>query len=392
MRILFLSSWYPYPPNNGIKLRNYNLLQGLAKHHEVSLISFTDRQDVDSKDATIRSFCRDVHVVPWEAYEPRNQQSILGLFSNTPRSIIDTYSIDMENCINEALSWQNFDLIIASEITTASYAHWFQKNPSLFEDPELGVIYDQYANADSSLYRLRNGLTWIKQRFYLKRLLSHFQACTVVSEREKQLLRMAVPEYQTIEVIPNCINLSHYSGFSDRVSPDTLIFTGSFKYRVNYDAMVWFLQKVFPSIQTEIPDVSLTITGDHANLPLPESKNLTLTGFVDDVRPMIQSSWISLAPIWQGSGTRLKILESMALCTPVVATSKGAEGLDVQDGVHLLIADSPEAFAHNVIGLLREPDLRKRLTSNAYQLVQEKYDWASVMPNFLNVVDQVANL
>ena len=146
-----------------------------------------------------------------------------------------------------------------------------------------------------------------------------------------------------------------------------------------------------PRLQAEIPDVCLTITGDHANLPLPSTENVTLTGFVDDIRPLIASSWISLAPIQVGGGTRLKILEAMALRTPVVATSKGAEGLDATPGEHLLIADTPEAFAATTVRLLREPELRQYLADNAYQLVSQKYDWAAAMPQFLNLVDRVAH-
>jgi glycosyltransferase involved in cell wall biosynthesis len=134
----------------------------------------------------------------------------------------------------------------------------------------------------------------------------------------------------------------------------------------------------------------VTITGDHADLPLPPADNLALTGFVDDVRPLIASAWVSLVPIRVGGGTRLKILEAMALGTPVVATSKGTEGLDAKHGEHLLIADSPEAFAEAVIRLLQEPGLRRRLADKAYQLVQERYDLAALIPRFLDLVERVA--
>jgi glycosyltransferase involved in cell wall biosynthesis len=140
-----------------------------------------------------------------------------------------------------------------------------------------------------------------------------------------------------------------------------------------------------------VPGVGLTITGDHAGLPLPCTNHVSLAGVVDDVRPLIASASVSLAPIRVGGGTRLKILEAMALRAPVVATSKGAEGLDVRDGEHLLIADTPEAFADATIRLLKEPGLRERLADNAYQLVREHYDWAVVMPRFLHLVERVAH-
>jgi len=204
------------------------------------------------------------------------------------------------------------------------------------------------------------------------------------------LLSLAVPNYQSIEVIPNCINVADYNDVHEVAQVNTMIFTGSFRYFANHDAMTWFLREIYPRIQARVPDIHLTVTGDHANLPLPPAENVTLTGFVDDVRPLVASSWASLAPLRLGGGTRLKILEAMALRTPVVTTSKGAEGLDVQRDEHLLIADTPEAFAEAVIRLLKKPGLRKQLTGNAYQLVREKYDWAVVMPRFLNLIERVA--
>jgi glycosyltransferase involved in cell wall biosynthesis len=132
--------------------------------------------------------------------------------------------------------------------------------------------------------------------------------------------------------------------------------------------------------------VRLTITGDDAGKTLPAAANVLRTGFVEDVRPVIARAAVSIAPIFTGGGTRLKILEAMALRTPVVSTTKGAEGLDIEHGRHLLIADTAEVFADAVLSLLRDAQFRQGLAERAYQLVTEKYDWAAVMPLFLNVV------
>jgi polysaccharide biosynthesis protein PslH len=127
------------------------------------------------------------------------------------------------------------------------------------------------------------------------------------------------------------------------------------------------------------------------NRPVQQNVNVTLTGFVEDVRPMIARAWVSLVPILQGGGTRLKILEAMALRTPVVSTWKGAEGLDVQNDVDILIADEPEKFAEMVVRLLKEPELHHRLAENAYKLVATKYNWSIVIPRVLNLIGEVAH-
>lgn len=390
MKILFLSRWYPYPINNGSKLRIYHLLRGLAQHHEVTLLSFADQPDVDPNAPEIQSLCCDVIVVPWRPFDPHSWRARLGFLSVTPRSVIDTFSPDMAEQINQTLAGKAWDLIIASQIDMAAYGYAFRHRPALLEEIEVAVPYEKFSQANSTWSRFRHGLTWAKQRYYMARLLRDYRACTVASAREQQLLSSNIPTAKAIEVIPNCINLTDYSDVHVTSQPNGLIFTGSFRYSANHDAMVWFLREVYPLVQAQVSEVQLTITGDHANLPLPPADHVVLTGFVDDVRPLIAAASVSLVPLRIGGGTRLKILEAMALRTPVVATSKGAEGLEAQPNEHLLLADTPEAFAEAIVRLLREPDLRQRLADQAYQLVAEKYDWAIVMPHFLNIVERVA--
>jgi glycosyltransferase involved in cell wall biosynthesis len=391
VKILFLSRWFPYPPNNGSKLRIYNLLRGLAKEHDVTLLSFADRPDLDPGASELRSICEEVFVVPWKPYNPSSLRARLGYLSLTPRSVVDTFSPDMEQYLKKSLSTRHYDLVIASQSSIAHYVKSFKHLPALLEEVEVGVLYEQFAHANSNWQRLRYGLTWMKHNHYLVRTLRDFRACTVVSEQERDLIsRMTVRNYP-VEVIPNCINLTDYQEVDETPQPNTLIFTGSFQYLPNYRAMNWFLSEIYPQIKSEVLDVSLTITGDHADLPLPEDSDVNLTGYVDDVQSLIARSWISIAPILSGGGTRLKILEAMALGTPVVATTKGVEGIEVRSGEHVLVADTPQAFVESIILLLKEPGLRNRLVENAFQLVRKKYDWAVVMPKFLDLAETIAH-
>ena len=276
--------------------------------------------------------------------------------------------------------------MIASQLATATYAEHFGALPALFEEVELGVLREQYARATSMQHRMRYGLTWLKHRHYVAELLRRFEVCTVVSARERDLVTAITHGAAPVEIIPNCVNLADYQEVQAPRLDNSLVFTGPFRYTANYDAMTWFLREVYPAIQAQTPDVTLTITGDHADLPLPPATNVTLTGQVPDVLPLVAGATCSIVPLQSGGGTRLKILEAMALGTPVVSTSKGAEGLDVQHDVHLLIADTPEEFAGAVIRLLQQPDLQRRLSGNALRLVREHYDWAGVMPRFLELV------
>jgi glycosyltransferase involved in cell wall biosynthesis len=294
----------------------------------------------------------------------------------------------MDTQIRDSIASDNYDLVIASQTMMASYFNCFHGFPAIFEEAEVGIYYQNYVQSILTWHRIRNGLTWMKHRHYLFNLLPHFRKCTVVSKPELDLLTKINRNYQAFEIIPNCIDIDLYTGYTKHIKPHSLIFTGSFRYSVNYDAMVWFINEVYPKIQSVIPNATLSITGDHANLRLPTYKGVTLTGYLDDIRPLIADSFISIVPIRFGGGTRLKILESMALYTPVVTTSKGAEGLDIQNEHNIMIADTPEAFVEAIIRLFNNPEFYKRLTQNAYQLVREKYDCSVVMPYFLDLVEQ----
>lgn len=390
MNILFLSRWFPYPPSNGSKLRIYNLLRGLGQHHNVTLISFIDQPDRQPAVEALHAYCREVHTIPWKPFTRQSRRAQVGFLSSNPRSVIDTFSPAMRHQIEKALATQSYDVVVASQFDMAVYSPYFRGLPALFEEVELGVLYERFACAPTLLQRIRAGLTWLKHRRYLTSLFRYFRVCTVVSNRERQLLSTLTPDPQFVAVIPNGVDLTGYQTIPRRPQPDTLVFTGSFGYLPNYEAMVWFLSEVYPRIQAQMPQVRLFITGDHENRPLPPASNVTLTGFVDDVRPLIAGAGVSIAPLHTGGGTRLKILEAMALGTPVVATAKGAEGLEVQTGTHLLIADTPEAFAQATLRLLQERELRRQLVTQAHHLISTRYDWQVLLPHFLGLVENIA--
>jgi len=389
MKILFLSRWFPYPINNGSKLRIYNLLRGLSQRHDVSLLSFADQPGTNPEAPEIREICSKVKIIPWKEFNPNTLRARLAILTLKPRSIVDTYSSEMAQAITDILNKQRYDLVIASQLQMAAYYPYFQNFPAIFEEVEIGLFHDQ-AFSNNGKIRFRQALTWFKLRTYLSKLLASFQACTVVSNQERQLLLRNFSKFiNPIEIVPNCLNMDEYKNINVEKKSNTLIFTGPFKYHANYEAMLWFIREVFPLVLERVPGAQLIITGDHANLPLPSYKNVTLAGYVDNIKTLIASSTVSIAPLLSGGGTRLKILEAMALGTPVVATSKGAEGLDVTDGEHLLLANSPMENAECVIRLLKDDNLCLQLTKKARMLVQEKYNWGRVLSDYLELIDTI---
>ena len=193
MKILFLSRWFPYPTDNGSKLRIWNLIRGLSRFHEVTLLSFTEAEPTPADMQAVSETCHSVQIVPWQQYNPQSQRARLGLFRLEPRSSIDTFSKEMGTRIEQTLANGRFDLVVASQWHMASYSRYFRDMPALFEEVELGVFHGQYVGARTVQSQLRYGLTWAKHRHYLSRLLKDFQTYTVVSEQEQQLFAETVP-------------------------------------------------------------------------------------------------------------------------------------------------------------------------------------------------------
>lgn len=383
MKILFLSRWFPYPPDNGAKIRVFNVVRQLAGQHEVALVAFGEQRDRDNVSAqlALRAFCSNVEVIRYRDFRPSSFQAALGLFSRQPRSLVDTFSPEMANAIRDQCRLHHPDLVVASQLQMVPYALAVENTPAIFEELELATFRDAAREAGPRGRRLRASLTWLKLTDYLRRVLPRFAACTVVSEAERDILRDVAPGYASVSVIPNALDLASYAGSFGSPRPNTLIFTGALTYNANYDALRYFLAEVYPLIRQAVPAVELRVTGNHRGVDLaslPSQPGVTFTGYLDDVRPAVAQSWVSVVPLRRGGGTRLKILEAMALGTPVVSTTKGAEGLDVADGENLLLGDQPADFSRQVVGLLGSPDERARLAAAGRRLVAARYDWPAI--------------
>jgi glycosyltransferase involved in cell wall biosynthesis len=259
--------------------------------------------------------------------------------------------------------------------------------PALFEEVELGAFQ---MDQSVGLRRWRRAAMWAKYAHHLRALRRYYRAFTVVSEPERRLLAAVLGDPRAIHLVPNGVAAAEYGSETDAARPDTLVFAGSLRYGPNYDAMRWFLSRVWPRVRQARPAARLLITGAHGDLPLPAAENVVRTGFVQDIRPLLASSWLAVAPILSGGGTRIKILEAMASCTPVVATTKGAEGIAAIGGEHVLLADDPSAFAEHVLALLGDASLRARLGRAGRALVEDRYDWRVLGRQFEALVRAVA--
>lgn len=393
MKILFLSRWYPFPPDNGSKLRIFHLLRELAQVHTVDLVSFTSEPLDPQRTDAMYYLCRHVWTAAYSPFTSGGLAGLAGFFSSRPRSVIATYSTELDLLAQTAANNEAYDIVIASQVDMAPYAVKLNAPVRLLEEIELTTIWEQYALQRNPFKRLRALLTWGKTKRYMRQLLKCYDACTVVSEEERQRIRQIAPKMKKVVVLPNGVDMEHMQADFGEPEADTLIYTGALTYQANFDAMQYFLSEIFPRIQAGRKGVRLFITGrtDGVRLDqLPENDAVTFTGYLKDIRPRVASSWVNVVPLRMGGGTRLKILESLALGTPVVSTSKGAEGLHLRAGEDYLRADSPAAFADAVLRILKDKQMRDSLAASGRKKVAAMYDWKTIGGQLKTLVDAIA--
>ena len=397
MRILFLSTWYPHPPDNGSKLRVYHLLRALSQQHEVTLISFAFATARPEQQEAVRALCTEFRAVPVDPFAA-NRASALRTFLSL-RPVASRPIPAMREKVSAALASQRFDAVIASTDMMADYALQAGKGTAKVLEEHNAMTRWTRGPHDAVLRaneRVRRWASRQKRRHYEARTYRHFDLITMVSEEDRAAALASVEGHRTrVAVVPNGVDCTHNHPGLAHARSRTLVYNGSLTYSANYNAMDNFLAHIYPLIQHALPDVTLTITGstdgcDLTSLALDGS--VTLTGYVEDVRIPVAEAAVCIAPIYQGGGTRLKILEAMALGTPVVATSKGAEGLAVVNGKHLLVADTPRTFAEETIQLLRRPELGRALAGNARALVESRYDWDSIGQQFAQLVVETVRI
>ena len=376
MKLLVVSTWFPWPADNGSKLRAFHLLRELGRHHRISLLAFAEGGEPDSgRMAPLLEFCDSVTAVPQGAFH-RGPLGLRGLVSPVPRAYVQGFVPQMAARIDAAMP--GHDAVMAFEIAAAAYFRQAGSVPMIFEGAEAAVIRDAYVSQTSHVPRFRRGLTWWKYSRFVRELCRRAVCTTVVSEIERQILERIGCDPRRLAVVPNGVDASDLD-WPRGAAADRLIYPGSLTYFANRDAAQWFVESILPLVHRTAPDVDFWVTGAASAGTLPGAgpeTRLTLTGHLPDVRPAIAGSAVCVVPLRIGGGTRLKILQAMALGTPVVATSKGAEGLDVTPGRDILIGDTPETFASHVLRLLRDRGFADNMAAAARALVRDRYTWA----------------
>ncbi len=395
MKLLVVSQWFPLPPTNGARQRAYHLIRGLAERHEVHLLSFIQEKDQFGLTHELSDICRKITVLPEVPYRPAPGNAVRALISPIPRSVISTWSPMMARLVQEEIRSESFDAAIALTTKAGEYLKSC-KLPKILDNDNVDSAYFAriVSLADNPFNKFRRKLTWVKVARHEEKLVASFDATTAVSEEDRRALAKQIPSAEdrgAIFVVPNGVDLKLVDYRIETMDPRSLVFTGALTYQANLDAAIFFCEKILPRIRLEVPDVQPIITGSYSGIdvnPLLEA-GVTLTGFIEDIRPVVAGSAALVAPLRIGGGTRLKILEAMALGTPVVATKLGAAGIGAEHGRTAFLADNPEDFARYAVSLIKDAALRETISKNAKEYVIVNFGWERSIEALENVVQFV---
>lgn len=396
-RVLYLTQVLPYPLDAGAKVRQYHMLRHLAQHHEVTLVSFTRPDDPPEALEHLKTCCECVKVVPMRRSFWRNLRAgAKGFLTGEPIVVARDDVAEMKRLLQHLTQATAFDVVHADQLSMAGYgqmvAHFSRPHRSRTLLDEHNAIYVLTRRMAETEHR------WLHRRVMAReaRAFARYEASmcraydalfTVIPEDREHLLSL-LPSSERKElatkftVIPICVDpakelpIAHRDGH-----PPTILHLGTMFWPPNIEGVLWFATEVLPLVHTEVPEARFVVVGKHPPKEvqaLSEDTRIDVTGYVKDVEPYLAAADAFVVPLHAGSGMRVKILDAWLWELPVVATSIGAEGIDVVDGDNILLADGVDAFARATVRMLTDLSLNQRLRERGRAWVETHYGWQEV--------------
>jgi glycosyltransferase involved in cell wall biosynthesis len=387
MRILYFSPRECWPLNTGARLRDYHFARQLGARARVSYLGLRSASDPPPIPIPAGSNFEAPLLVDRDS--PFSAGKVIqGLIGPEPITVLNYRSARAETELTRLLTTgERFDSVQIEGVHLVSYI------PLLRNVESRPLIIADWHNIESEIMWRYSDKASLPRRLYARRtakliedmelkLLRDCDIHIVPSPRERAILLQRLPQAR-IEVVGNGVDVAYYSEAEPGPAPERrdILFVGSMDYHANIEAALEFARDVWPAMHADHPDFRFVIVG--RNPPqsvrdLAARPGIVVTGTVDDVRPWYRSAFAVVVPLRTGSGTRLKILEAMAAGVPVISTRLGAEGLDIQDGENILLAETSSEMRKAVDLLSASPGRWQALAAAGYALVEREYDWKSL--------------
>ncbi len=398
MRILWIKTSPLHPLTRGGDLRTFHVLRHLHLNHEVTFAGMT--ADAGQVEGGQMAGDYSTHAV-W-AHEPKASlqlargkflaRALANVASSLPYAVARFKSARLRQLLTSKLKAEHFDVLVADFLFPAASLPWELKAASqcpwvLFQHNVESMIWRRRAEGKTGLSALYYRAQRDRMLRFERQASSHFDGVLAVSEEDARIFKEEMQLNNVLGVVPTGVDLDYFQSVPKTTSAvPTVVFMGSMDWYANVDGVKWFVEAVWPLVQRQMPQARFVVVG---RKPPPEiqalatsGRNIEVTGTVPDVRPFLRGADVIVVPLRIGGGTRLKIYEAMAAEVPVVSTRIGAEGLSVEDGRHVLLADSAEDTAAQVLKVLRTPVLAAKLARHALEEVARPCSWAAAAEIF----------
>lgn len=389
MEIVYVAGVFPYPPNSGHRIRNYNLIKRLGTKHHLHLRLLVDAEPTEEELQGLAPYVTSLRYYVQPAYKALSRpfEALSYWLRGIPPELRFFYDRRMMNDLVNLFEKQKIDLLQIEDPAMAMYVNAVPVDANVkkvltFHDINFRK-YERIAHLETSKKRkLRLKFHSRMMKKWEPEIAGRFDLCVTMSENDQELLREMNPGIHAI-VVSNGVDTEEFDVLEENRSRLMyhLLFVGNMDYRPNIDAVTYFVKKVMPLLDQTLPNYVFWIVGINPRDEVLALKNekIQVTGRVPDVKPYYENAQVVVVPLFAGGGTRLKILEALALGRPVVSTTIGAEGLDLTAGEHFFLADTPETFCDAIKILIKDPAFRQRMESQGRQRVVERYDWTPIM-------------
>jgi len=399
MHILWLSPVLPFPPTDGNRMRNFYLIKNLSEEHEISLIHFYTTDDTPNNDNPIYRYCKNIEGIE---IRRKKEESVFRLVDKIWNELFGVSTFcsygnrkEMRDRVSSFCKKNKIDIIVTISPWMGEFAAHIKNIPKILDNQNVeALLLNGIFKAEKRIKtKLAKYLDYQAMARYENRIIKFFDMMTVVSSGDKKNFVNNGFDDDFIKVVPNGVQISEKEFAYSQNGSSRLIFCGGMSYPPNVEGVNYFMTDIYPKIKKILPQLKVSFVGKlpHPDVVHWQSEHVEITGFVDDVLPYYRKSAVSIVPLKTGSGTRLKILESMALGVPIVSTSLGSSGLSVKNNENIILADDPDSFAKGVLNLIKNPRLSYAISKNARKLVESRYDWFMIAKGFNRILLDVVN-
>jgi len=383
MNVLIVDEEVPYPPNTGKRLRTYNIVKRLQKRHQITYLCYGNGGEFPPDCPNVRFVTLQSPIIA-QSGVPFYGALLKNLLSRYPYVVDRHYSEIMSRRATSLTGKDRFDLVHCEWTPyTENILPLLHGMPSVLSAHNVEAqIWERYFLSEQNpLKKAYIHIQWRKLLKYEKLACKRYSEVTAVSVEDKGIFQR---DYgcKNITVVSNGVDNEYFAPMDSPPNRHGMVFTGSMDWRPNQDGIHYFLKDIYPLIKQRLPHATVTVVGRKPPQWLVDLADaipgVIVTGTVDDVRPFIAENALYIVPLRIGGGSRLKILEAFSMEKPVLSTSIGAEGLEVEDGSHLLLRDGPESFAQAAIDMLSNPQRYETLGKSGRELILDKYTWDSI--------------